>query len=524
MAASTQNRLIADRVGYVVNPPHGEVSSDKILIELEDEEVPLFSILVAHRRTDPGTTHYYILRIHEKTYSSPLATPQQAKTRRALFGEEMSPEKAMSSLFSYSGALAEVVDVAVEEDGRIVPIGPRFVPPPGTPVHRPGPGVTSILLGSREVPIAIGTLMDVDGAPATIDLQALTRHMLIVGSTGTGKSWLRGVLLERLHQLGIPQILFDPLRDYTEAVRQLGGAVLRYGRDFLPALYELPKALFRAMLEDVLTPLQASIAAKGFEMYRSSAEPRNPEELLNYISRAADQMRARDETRENTLARVESLLEDLGYLGRGRPPMINSRGLADLIRNRQIVDIDLVGIGDTALQVTVATVLTQLRELREADAVDPLVVSFDETHRIAPRSYGGRNPPPSLYVVRETARFGRHYGIGLIVITQYPDSVDEELVRLPATRVIFALDPGQTGGITGLLKDLPSAIRDVLPKLERGTAFLTGTHDSVRHTVYVRIAGNRSTMHGGATPKFRVRPAGPGPGGSRSPLEKTVRR
>ena len=179
--------------------------------------------------------------------------------------------------------------------------------------------------------------------------------------------------------------------------------------------------------------------------------------------------------------------------------------LAHLLNTRKTVNIDLLGVSDLALQVTVAAVLSDVVRLRRENKIDPLIVSFDEAHRIVPRTHSRQHIPPSAYVVKNLIRFGRHYGIGVIAITQFPDSVDIELIRLPATRFVFAVDSEQLGSIRGILGDLPEVIKNMLPKLEKGTAFLAGTADVIRHTLYIRIREDRQTTHGGETPKYRIR-------------------
>lgn len=504
MRPNGRRDLLGPLVGHITNPPGEEISSKRISITLDDDEVSIYSLLVAvDNKAD--RRYYYVLRVIDRYYYSPVATHQHVRVMRNIFGNEPSPEESMSSLTAYSGAVAELVDVAVEKNGVLKVIGPKSVPRPGCPVHRPRPEILRILLGRQDVPISVGILADSESVAVSIDLQKLLRHTLIVGTTGTGKSWLRGVLLEKIFDLGVPQLIFDPLRDYVNATHELGGTVIRYGVDFLPALDELPISLFEALLKGVLTPLQTAVAVKGFELFKKSGS-HDARDLLNYIEEGAKLLRVQSETKLNAKTRVESILRDLGYLRRPRsPPPLTADKLAKMLATSRVVDLDLLGIGDLHLQVTVATILSQVLELRSKNAIDPLLVSFDEAHRIAPRLTGNRMPPPSLPVVRNVARFGRHYGIGLIVITQYPDSVDVELIRLPSTRIIFALDPEQASAIRGLLKDLPPAVRDMLAKLEQGTAFLTGTHDVVRHTLLIRITNKRRTTHGGETPKFRIR-------------------
>ncbi len=507
------------KIGVIVNLGNEPIRLGKIIVGLEgDEEIALSSIVVA---CDFHNNVMFVLRVIDQLYYSPLAHPTDIRIRREVLGEEVTaPAEIMSHIGAIRALKTELVDVIKYENGNLELIGPRCVPPPGTPVYTASKVILSALLGRQEVPIKVGTLLGAD-ADVTIDLQKLNRHMLIVGTTGTGKSWLRGVLLEKIYDLGVPQVVFDPLRDYVKATEQLGGINLRYGKKFLPPLSELTPGLFGLLLEGVLTPLQLSLAVRAFDMYRrkvlNGKIKEDPWAIIDLIEYVAREMSVKEETKRNTIARVETLLRQLGYSERRRGllsyantasenddvQIVDAPAMERIIREKRLVNIDLHGVSDLELQVTISTILNQLLRLREQNRIDPLIISFDEAHRIAPRVRPNQKVPPSVYVVRNLIRYGRHYGIGVIAITQFPSSVDIELIRLPATRFIFAVDSDQLGAISGLISDLPEEIRNNLPKLERGTAFLAGTADIVRHTVYVRIESERRTEHGGKAPKFR---------------------
>jgi len=499
-------------VGVVVNLKQKPITLYEIPVSLEsDTDVKRSSILVA---ISEDLKRIYILRVKNLLYHSPIATPTSLRVRKEVLKETLSPSETMEHIGAVRAAITELIDMAEIQNSGIKLVGPKSVPLPGTLVYNPPTIVAQAMLGKQEIPVHIGTLVDTN-IDVTIDLQNLSRHCLIVGTTGTGKSWLRGVLLERLYDLGVPQLIFDPLRDYVKAVEELNGVNLRYGKNFLPRLDALGPSMFRAMLRDVLTPLQLAIAVRAFKRFRvearRSGKPLNPRKIINYIYAVGKEMKAMRETMDNAAARVEALLDELGYPEeqKGIERYFQStNGEAnlfpnwkELINEKKLVNIDLLDISDLALQVTVASTLSEILELRKKGEIPPLIVSFDETHRIAPRE---KNPPPSAMIVRNIIRFGRHYGIGIIAITQFPDSIDTELIRLPATRFIFAIDSDQLGAIRGILRDLPEELKDYLPRLERGTAFLAGTSDIIRHTLYVRITAKRRTTHGGETPKFKV--------------------
>lgn len=509
-------------IGRVVSLKERPVSISSIYVKLNNEDATYrFEMLEAEEEIDANLKYVYVLRVVDILMHSPMASPESITIKEEILQEEPEPQELMGHVLAYTAVKTELVDVVEVTGNNAKVIGPRKVPKPGTPVFRMSNVGLRALVGKQEEPIVIGELIGTN-VPVAIDVQKLTRHALIVGTTGTGKSWLRGVILERLHERGVPQLIFDPLKDYVRAVEKLGGINLVYGRNFLPPFHALSTGTFRLLVEDVLTPLQQAIAVRAFERFKEDIVKGkltdcNPYNLLTYIERVAKDLRAREDTKENVMARVESLLRELGYpenTGKGlykfykdekSPVILTSDKLAKLINKYLLINLDLSELSDIQFQVAVATILEDVIRLRKAGKIDPIIVSFDETHRIAPRIRSGSRVPPSLHVIRNLIRYGRHYGIGVIAITQFPNSVDVELVRLPSLRFIFALDADQLDAIGGIIGDLPSEIKAYLPKLEQGTAFMSGTADVVRHTLYVRITKERTTPHGGETPKFIVR-------------------
>ncbi|MDK2464715.1 MAG: ATP-binding protein [Candidatus Korarchaeota archaeon] len=511
-----------DQVGCVVSIPHKGLPSTELvpILLLEGVEVPLYSYLIARMDSQfAGSSprgRFALLRVVRLRQADPGATPELTAVRLRVTGEARGPPSAGE----FTLAEAELLDVFEEDQNGLRSLGPSLIPRSGSGVYRAGPRALEALMGRRSSPVRIGTLRGTD-VPVDLDAEDLLRHMIVIGTTGTGKSWFRGLLMEELHDLGVPQLNFDPAGEYVEAVRELGGVNVIPGRNFFPRLDSLTPDLFLALAGDRLpTGFQRVIARSGFEEFledarrgrvrgrgleayaRSPEEGYDPLDLLEYMERAAERYNARRDTRENVLGRVEEMIAEIGIFGRGFAGDLEGRTLADLLTREGLVNVVVLGLSDAQLQAVMASLIGEAVRLREAGAVRPLIISFDEAHRVVPRVPRGSEPPPAARLVRSLIRYGRHLGIGIVVITQFPDSVDVEAVRLPATRVVFAVDVDQVGAIRGLLSDLPEGVRDMLPKLERGTAFVTGVRDVMRYTAYVEISSERRTPHGGRTPRL----------------------
>jgi len=102
-------------------------------------------------------------------------------------------------------------------------------------------------------------------------------------------------------------------------------------------------------------------------------------------------------------------------------------------------------------------------------------------------------------VLRELARIGRHYKIGLILTTQSPQDVDRSILKRLLTRFLHAIEPDQLDALRGVFSDASSTLINSLPKLPQGTCIVTGAFETIRHASVVDVR-RRDTIHGGETP------------------------
>mgnify|MGYP000176754243 CR=1 FL=1 len=489
--------LQGEAIGNIVSDHPPDLR--RVLIRLKTGvRVKPFEYIVAPMKEN-GETVFIVLRVLNLQDINPYATSRIVDIEDRL--GTIDGSEGVDLPRRYVLAVAEPVDAfRIEHGGDIHHFGPTILPKAGLNVYRAGESTLMALVGRVNHPVRIGSLVGAENVTVSIDANNLARHMIIVGTTGSGKSWFRGVLLEELHRIGIPQVNFDPLGDFVKATEELGGTNIKPGEDYKPRLDALSEGDFARLIEGrIPTPFQQAIAVSAFlrfkETSKKSLAPLEPERLLDCLSEAARDYNASHDTEVNTRMRLSALMRDLGILGTG---LKVEESWTRLLKTKKIVNVDVRYLTDLQLQMVVASILRELISLRRKNAIPPLIVSFEEAHRIVPR----RGDSLSGEVVRQLVRFGRHMGIGIIAITQFPDSIDEELIRLPASRVIFASDPTQLREIRGLLKDLPDEVLTVLPRLETGTAVLTGTADVIRHSLYIKVSSRRRTTHGGETPSL----------------------
>jgi DNA helicase HerA-like ATPase len=100
--------------------------------------------------------------------------------------------------------------------GRTLVRVPRSTPLPGAKVHE-APDELLRDFFAREVKSGIhaGSLINRPNVEVNLDPNGLRRHMAVIAQTGAGKSYLSGLVLENLLQLGGTIIVFDPNSDYV---------------------------------------------------------------------------------------------------------------------------------------------------------------------------------------------------------------------------------------------------------------------------------------------------------------------
>ncbi|MGQ4894229.1 MAG: helicase HerA domain-containing protein, partial [Candidatus Njordarchaeia archaeon] len=108
---------------------------------------------------------------------------------------------------------AKVEIIAMFSGDRIHP--PNIPPEPGEMVYRAGTEVLRKLLGIREDGLFLGTMYGNSDLKVKINPESLVRlHFAVFGTTGSGKSYTVGVLVEELLEKNFPVVIIDPHGEY----------------------------------------------------------------------------------------------------------------------------------------------------------------------------------------------------------------------------------------------------------------------------------------------------------------------
>ncbi|RUT05067.1 hypothetical protein DSM106972_038880 [Dulcicalothrix desertica PCC 7102] len=329
----------------------------------------------------------------------------------------------------------------------------------------------------------------------TLNRSVIQRHIFIGGGIGSGKSYTRGVIAEELHMLGVPQINIDPNGEMVEATKQLGGINLVPGKDG----FTLPLSALTP--DDVIDAIPGMRSGTNYETLiryahetllkektLSRGEHFTVSDLVKKIEEVAPELDMKDgRTLKPAMLRASNL-EKIPYIG-------EPYNWGDYIQPGIIINIDCRGLLVSDLRLIVASVARDLQRLSRKENNLFVAFSIDEFHLVAPND----DRSVTTQVLREIARIGRHYKIGLILTTQSPQDVDRSILKRLLTRFLHSIEPDQLDALRSVFSDASEALIKSLPKLPQGVCILTGVYETVRHAVVIDIR-KRHTTHGGKTP------------------------
>ncbi|MBO3802506.1 MAG: DUF87 domain-containing protein [Candidatus Brockarchaeota archaeon] len=271
----------------------------------------------------------------------------------------------------------------------------------------------------------------------------LTKHLVIIGSTGSGKSTTAKRLVGECVRSGLPVLIFDWHNEYGDFVKSLGGEVFAPGlEDSGFTISPLDPFSTRDMAEHVamttdifaenysLTHPQAYMLREAIREVLSDQEgPHSLREIVEAIESAPTRSYYDNETKMALLRRLKPLTE--GQAGRALGGKA-STSVPDLLG--KLVAIELAHFRESETRrIFSSFVLKMIYDYRVAAGGSGLrhVCVIEEAPNIVPC----RDPkaPPSIgeKMVSELRKFGE----GLVVICQFPSQVSSGIMKNSGTRI-----------------------------------------------------------------------------------------
>jgi len=292
----------------------------------------------------------------------------------------------------------------------------------------------------------IGELTLARGLGHELDAAGFDRHSFLCGQSGSGKTYALGVMLERLlTETDLRLVVLDPNSDFVRLDRVRAGAdpaeASRYravadGIEVHSATPGVGRRL-RLMLRELEPDTQAALLrldpiADGDEYAELAAllaEERPPSLEALMASKHPDARKL--------ATRVRNLGADrFGIWAHGEPGSVLDAVEAG---GPRCVVVDLGSLPTPQEQSLVAAaVLGRLWRHRERRA--PVLIVIDEAHNVCPASPGDPLTALATEAAVRIAAEGRKFGLYLLVSTQRPQKVHENVISQADNLVLMRLN------------------------------------------------------------------------------------
>ena len=361
---------------------------------------------------------------------------------------------------------------------------------------------------ARRARLEVGELLLAPGVPFSLDSGGFGRHTFLCGQSGSGKTYSLGLVLEQLLlETDLQIVVLDPNSDYVrlgelrpdaddadaaryaEATRSL--AVKRAGDGLAFRLAELDPALQAAALR--LDPVADRDEYTELVALTEGGEALSLERL--------ERLGREGEAGRQLLARARNLgLHRWGiWAGNERASLLPELARDDV----RCLVVDLGSLATREEQALAsAAVLGELWRRREERR--PVLIVIDEAHNVCPAQ--PEDPLTAIateYAVR-IAGEGRKFGLYLLVSTQRPQKVHENVLSQCDNLLLMRMNSLADLGFVGeVFSFVPPSL------LERATTFRQGESLAAGlvapHPAFLRF-GRRLAQEGGGD----VPPAGRG--------------
>jgi len=408
---------------------------------------------------------------------------------------------------------------------------PRHPPPPESPVYPATPNHLRVIysydVGSS---IRVGTLAGFEDIEVRVGVNALAKHLLITGATGSGKSNLVSIIADRVAQVGGSVVIFDVHGEYVGLGSEDPDKVTVVNYDASINLIKSPISLLvnfiiperqatkqRRILRNAIRRLNSSVIEYSQKHRVSYSEavkrlynerPRGRKGLssdlgvdgdLNpleaYRELLKDSIAGDSRSREGVDKAVEDVIDKVDDFFEWHSVSLDSPEVSEVLGSGRVVVVDVSSLTDEEkdwmLKVIAENILWSLKERR----IIPTLLVVEEAHIFLSKDIATISKQALQRFIRE----GRKFGAMLAVVSQRPRALDTNVVsqiqNYAFLKLIQKSDRNTVMEISDILSD---EYANILPTLPPGYGILLGEWVG-RYPVYTKIdyhAGKKV----GATP------------------------
>ncbi len=384
-----------------------------------------------------------------------------------------------------------------------------------------------------------GTLVGYKNAPIPLDIGNIPMHIGIFGTTGSGKSFDTGALIEQLVKiydkedriLAFPILIIDASGDYLDYVdffeeKKKFGAAANVTRYVFPKSPELSKLRVKPIAIDLNLMTKRDLAEAIVLFYSGGAKNElqvtGIEKLLSYMEDSAIISQGNYHsifTDSDKFDQATESLKELGIHGAtaaavlralekfsdienehnllSQKPKLGKAFVDNLTNNREIAIIDFSAAGAPGIAPTLkqfimsylASVLFRVfTEYKTVGEARYMLWIIEETQNYCPNlstySVGYSLAREKLSAI---ATQGRKFGLSLCLISQRPSFVDQVVLSMCNSFFIHRISPEDVSFVKRVTGGLPKSLERRLTTLENGELIVSGQMLRIPFPMLIRV-------------------------------------
>lgn len=368
----------------------------------------------------------------------------------------------------------------IEELQKCKTIIPEIPPLPGTEVFETRPNELKIIFEPvKDEWLRIGTLLRQKDVEVKININKVTtRHLGILAMTGMGKSNLVTLIAKAVSEIPGTMIIFDYHDDYK-------GLNIR-NANLIPAKIN-PRLLSTDKFAEVIeirdiADVQKTILSKAFD---DDLKQRVEDDFWQTLEENIENIEKMEKRTKSSAERVKDKVKEARRKLRNILQADASDPVA-MIKEGKVNIISLLELTEKQANIAIAFYLESLLADRKnakninknnnngSDFVrfkNPILVVIEEAHVFIPK----QEYTDTKYFAAKVAREGRKFGMGLIVVSQRPRSIDSAVLsQMGSLAIMKIVQQEDQTQVAAASESLSPKLLEQLPSLNPGEALLIG--------------------------------------------------
>jgi DNA helicase HerA-like ATPase len=368
----------------------------------------------------------------------------------------------------------------IEELQKCKTIIPEIPPLPGTEVFETRPNELKIIFEPvKDEWLRIGTLLRQKDVEVKININKVTtRHLGILAMTGMGKSNLVTLIAKAVSEIPGTMTIFDYHDDYK-------GLNIR-NANLIPAKIN-PRLLSTDKFAEVIeirdiADVQKTILSKAFD---DDLRQRIEDDFWQTLEENIENIEKMEKRTKSSAERVKDKVKEARRKLRNILQADASDPVA-MIKEGKVNIISLLELTEKQANIAIAFYLESLLADRKnakninknnnngSDFVrfkNPILVVIEEAHVFIPK----QEYTDTKYFAAKVAREGRKFGMGLIVVSQRPRSIDSAVLsQMGSLAIMKIVQQEDQTQVAAASESLSPKLLEQLPSLNPGEALLIG--------------------------------------------------